>query len=360
MRAEVTAGKFDTYLMLRRPDGTQDDNDDTRVGEETSTNSRIDTVLAEDGEYVIVVTSYRPGESGDYRLSLAPSPGLPRQANVPGGQRVVALMVGVSDYGGRINNLPNTDEDARQLYNSLRGAGLLHPASAVLTNEEATSKAVAAAFSRAAAQAGPNDLFLFFFSGHGDQVDVRDPQELDGRSETIELFDAAMTDAELGRLFAPVRSRMALIAIDSCFSGGFRNLVNRPNVIGLFSSEEDLTSLVADRFKAGGFLSYFMRTGLAGDADDDGDRIVTAGELSTYVRRRFRREGDIPATTREDDRNFQNLVIERGGVHVDDVVVRLAAGPQLAQAPQRLAPVQLNTERDAKQTRFQAKTAGPR
>jgi hypothetical protein len=141
---------------------------------------------------------------------------------------------------------------------------------------------------------------------------------------------------------------MALIAIDSCFSGGFRNLVNRPNVIGLFSSEEDLTSLVADRFKAGGFLSYFMRTGLAGDADDDGDRIVTAGELSTYVRRRFRREGDIPATTREDDRNFQNLVIERGGVHVDDVVVRLAAGQQLAQAPQRLAPVQLNPERDVK------------
>ena len=35
VRAEVTAGKFDTYLMLRRPDGTQDDNDDTRVNGET-------------------------------------------------------------------------------------------------------------------------------------------------------------------------------------------------------------------------------------------------------------------------------------------------------------------------------------
>ena len=359
VRAEVTAGKFDTYLMLRRPDGTQDDNDDTQVGGETSTNSRIDTVLAEDGEYVLVVTSYRPGESGDYRLTLAPSPGLPRQANVPGGQRVVALMVGVSEYGGRINNLPNTDEDARQLFNSLRGAGLLHPASAVLTNEEATTKSVASAFARAASQAGPNDLFLFFFSGHGDQIDVgAGAQELDGRSETIELFDAAMTDAELGRLFAPVRSRMALVAIDACFAGGFRNLVNRPNVIGLFSSEEDLTSLVADRFKAGGFLSYFMRAGLAGDADDDGDRIVTAGELATYVRRRFRREGDIPATTREDDRNFQNLVIERGGVHVDDVVVRLAAAPQLASAPQqRLAPVQLIPESDAKRPGREIKNA---
>ena len=183
---------------------------------------------------------------------------------------------------------------------------------------------------------------MFFFSGHGDQQDVaRNAAELDGRAETIELFDAAMTDAQLAPLFASVRSRVALVALDSCYSGGFRSLVNRPNVMGLFSSEEDLTSLVASRFKAGGFLSYFLREGLAGDADDDGDRIVTTGELSTYVRRRFRREGDIPATTREADRNYQNILVERGGLHVDDVVVRLGgAAPQLAAAsgPVRMRP----------------------
>ncbi|HEX8641286.1 MAG TPA: caspase family protein [Allosphingosinicella sp.] len=341
IRAEVTSGKFDTYLMLRRPDGSQDDNDDSEVAGEASTDSRIDTVLAEDGEYVLVVTSFRPGESGNYRLTLSPSAGPPRQAAVPGGQRVLALLVGVSDYGGRTSDLPNTDDDARQLFDSLRAAGILHPASIVLTNGQATTKAVADAFARASAQAGPNDVFLFFFSGHGDQIDVaRSARELDGRSETIELYDAALTDAELAPLFAGVRSRLAMVAIDACYSGGFRSLVDRPNVMGLFSSEEDLTSLVASRFKAGGFLSYFLRAGLTGDADDDGDRIVTAGELSTYVRRRFRREGDIPATTREDERNYQNLLVERGGVHIDDVVVRLPGGPQMAaMAPRPPAPV---------------------
>ena len=340
IRAQLSAGKFDTYLILRRPDGSQDDNDDSAVDGETVTDSQIDTVLAEDGEYVLVVTSYRPGESGEYRLTLAPSPGDPRHVGVPGGPRVIALLVGVSDYGGRTSDLANTDEDARQLFGSLRGAGLLHPGSILLTNEEATTKTVAQAFSQIAAQAGPNDLFLFFFSGHGDQVDVaRSAGELDGRSETIELRDAAMTDAELAPLFAAVRSRMSLAVIDACYAGGFRNLVARPNVMGLFSSEEDLTSLVADRFKAGGFLSYFLRAGLGGDADEDGDRIVTAGELATYVRRRFRREGDIPATTREDNRNFQNLVIERGGIHVDDVVVRLAGDVREAAALQSQAPI---------------------
>ena len=330
----LSAAKLDTVLELARPDGSQDVSDDTEVDGRTSTDSRIDTVLAEDGDYVITVTSYRPGEAGDYRLSLAPSPGHPRQIGVPGGARVIALLVGVSDYGGRTNDLANTDEDARQLYNSLRAAGLLHPASAVLTNAEATTKAVSEAFARAAAVAGPNDTFLFFFSGHGDQVNVpQSAAELDGRAETIELYDAAMTDAQLAPLFARVQGRLSLVVIDACYAGGFRNLVARPNVMGLFSSEEDLTSLVASRFKAGGFLAYFLRSGLSGEADDDGDRIVTAGELSTYVRRRFRREGDIPATTREDERNYQNLLIERGGLQVEDVVVRLAGGPQVAAAP---------------------------
>ncbi len=338
----VGAGDMDTMLMLRRPDGSQDSNDDAEFNGEQSLNSRIDTVLAEDGDYVIVATTYRPNTTGGYRLSLQQSPGLPRQARVPGGAHVIAVLVGVADYGGRINPLPNTDDDASELYNSLRNAGLLHPASQLLVNGDATTKNVANAFARAAAQAGPNDMFLFFFSGHGDQVDVPvSAAELDGRSETIELYDDAMSDAQLKPLFDSVHGRMSMIVLDSCFSGGFRSLIDRPNVMGLFSSEEDLTSLVADRFKAGGFLSYFLRGGLGGEADDDGDRIVTAGELSTYVRRRFRREGDIPAQTREDENNYQNILVERGGVHIDDVVVRLASASTsgMPQRP-RLAPMQ--------------------
>jgi hypothetical protein len=344
VRVELTGDDdLDTYLMLRRPDGSQDANDDAEYDGEQSLNSRIDTVLAEDGDYVIVATTYRPNTTGGYHLSLQQSPGLPRQTRVPGGPHVIAIAVGVSDYGGRTSNLPNTDTDARELYNSLRGAGLLHPASQLLVNDEATTKNVANAFSRAAAQAGPDDLFLFFYSGHGNQIDVPvSAAELDGRAETIELYDDAMTDAQLKPLFDSVRGRMSMVVLDSCFSGGFRSLIDRPNVMGLFSSEEDLTSLVADRFKAGGFLSYFLRPALQGEADDDGDRIVTAGELSTYVRLGFRREGDIPAETREVQQNYQNILVERGGVNIDDVVVRLASA-STAGMPQarRLAPVQV-------------------
>ena len=205
---------------------------------------------------------------------------------------------------------------------------MLNPASVVLTNADATRAAVRRAFERVAAQAGPDDLFLFFFSGHGVQEDTTPSAvEPDGRAEVLALRDGDMTDAELGEMFSRVNTRMALVVIDACFSGGFaRNIVNRPGVMGVFSSEEDLTSSVADKFEAGGYLSHFLRAGLSGEANIDGDDLVTAGELSTYLRRQFALEVEgenVTATTTDGQRGYQHLVIDRGGVQVDDVVIRL-------------------------------------
>ena len=321
---DLTSSAFDTYLILRPPSGDQVDNDDGPDG----TNSQIEDALPEDGVYELQVTSYQPGELGDYRLSITPSQGSERQASVQGGQRVFAVMVGVSEYGGAANDLAYTDEDAQKLEESLRRAGVLNPASVTLTNADATVAGVQRAFQQVAAQAGPDDIFLFFFSGHGNQEDGSvSTQEPDGKTETIVLRDGSITDQEMSRMFAGLNTRLSLLVLDSCFSGGFaRNVVDRPGVMGLFSSEEDLTSAVADKFEAGGYLALFLREGLSGSADEDGDRMVTAGELASYLRTQFNREVQgVEATTQDGQRNYQNLVVDRGGVQVDDVVLRLAA-----------------------------------
>ncbi len=327
--AELTSAAFDAYIILTTPSGEQIDNDDGEDG----TNSRLDTVLAEEGEYQVMVTSYGPGETGSYRFSVAPSMGSPRQAAVRGGARVFAIMVGISDYGDVASDLPYTDEDAEKLAETLQREGVLNASSVVLTNAEATVGGVRRAFQSVAAQAGPDDMFLFFFSGHGSQEDgATSALEPDGRTESIVLTDGEITDQEMGRLFAGLDTRLSLLVLDSCFSGGFaRNVVDRPGVMGLFSSEEDLTSAVADKFEAGGYLSHFLRAGLAGDGDGDGDGAVTAGELATYLRRQFVAEVEgVEAETMEGQRNYQNLVIDRGGVQVDDVVLRLASNGSAA------------------------------
>jgi hypothetical protein len=322
---DLSSGDFDTVLALRGPDGDELQNDDSGPRARPATNSRLETALAEDGDYTILVSSFRPRATGKYRLSLQPSRGSERQVRVTAGPRVFAVMVGVSDYGGRTTDLANTDEDATRLAAALEKAGMLNPASVVLTNAEATRAGVEAAFARVAAQAGPEDLFLFFYSGHGDQVPAtQGAREIDGFSETIELRDAAMTDRELAALFGKLGTRNALILMDSCFSGGFRELVDRPGVMGIFSSEEDLTSDVALRLGSGGYLAHFLPEALTGSADIDGDTMLTAGELATYLRRQFMRQGEISAVTVDrQQRNLQQLVVERGGVQVDDVILRL-------------------------------------
>lgn len=322
---DLTSSAFDAYLILKPPSGEQRANDDAGQGD--TRDSRIELALPEDGEYTVMVTSYRAGETGSYQFSIKPSEGTVRMQAARTGPRVFALMIGISDYGnGGRANLPYTAQDATKLAETLRRAGVLNPASVTLTDAQATRAGVETAFARVAAQAGPEDVFLFFYSGHGGQEPApNNPTELDGRGETLVLRDGALDDEALKRLFGTLRTRMALLVLDSCFSGGFaRNVVSRPGVMGLFSSEEDLTSSVAEKFRAGGYLSHFVREGLAGDADADGDRIITAGELAAFVRAQFAREAhDVEAETSDGQRNYQNLVIDRGGVQVDDALVRL-------------------------------------
>lgn len=320
----LESGAFDPFLLMIGPDGEAVSNDD---GTPDTRNSRIDAVLAADGDYTIGVTSFEAGEAGAYRFTAGPSMGTPRQAGVQGGPRVFAVMVGISDYGGS-GDLPYTADDALKLAESLRRDGVLNPSSVTLVDADATVAGVKSAIARVGAMAGPDDIFLFFYSGHGSQrpgtVSAAEP---DGKTETIVMRDGHISDVEMGQLFAGINARMSLIVLDSCFAGGFsRNVVVRPGVVGLFSSEEDLTSQVAGKFEAGGYLSHFLRTGLSGEANLDGDDMITAGELTTYLRRKFAADvQDVASETMDGQRSYQNLVVERGGVQVDDVVMRIAS-----------------------------------
>ncbi|HVZ99376.1 MAG TPA: caspase family protein [Caulobacterales bacterium] len=314
---------LDPYLILVAPSGAQEDNDDATQGD--THNSRIETVLGETGQYSIVATSFQRGETGAYTLDLAQS-AASAPITGPSARRIFAVMVGISDYPGAANDLPFTAEDARKLRETLDRQGVLASSSVMLIDAQATRAAVRQAFQRVAAEAGPDDLFLFFYSGHGGQTRTQvSATEPDGKNETLELYDGAMLDDELAQLFNEVHARTALLVLDSCFSGGFaRDVVSHPGVMGLFSSEEDLTSAVADKFQAGGYLSHFIQTGLSGEADENHDRVITAGELSAYVRREFAEEvRNVGSVTSDGQRSYQFPVVDRGAVEIDAPVLAL-------------------------------------
>lgn len=320
---DVTSSDFDTQVVVVAPSGDGDMNDDGPDG----TNSQLVYRLPETGEYAVGVTSYAAGEVGSYRLRVAEGgAGLPQAG---GGGRVYGVFVGVSQYPNPRDNLADTDEDASKLADTLQRNGVLAEESVVLVNGQATRAAIMQAIRTVGAAAGPEDTFMVFYSGHGSKVPHRGggTPEPDGQDETLAVYDGHITDDDMAAAFESINARVSILALDSCFSGGFaRDVVSRPGVMGLFSSEEDLTSQVADKFEAGGFLSYFLRLGIGGAADENRDRAVSAGELSTYLRRRFAEEGDISAVTDRRQRNYQYLVVERGSVKVDDVLVSTGTG----------------------------------
>lgn len=343
IRLEST--EFDTYVIVRSPSGRQQDNDDIRPG---ILNSGLDIPSAEAGEYSVIVTSYRPGETGHYTLSVTPgapgaapppvalpgtgpvpgrpptgpTPGAPAGPIPTGGSRVWTVSVGISDYPGSANDLPECANDAVKIVEALHNQGLsTTDREFLLTDANATRSAIRDALSRVAAGIQPGDVFVFFYSGHGGQTRAAradDPNELDGLDEYMVAYDGNILDDEMGQLLSQIHARTTLVALDSCFSGGFaKDVVNRADVVGMFSSEEDVTSGVAPEFRAGGYLSHFLRMGIGGEGDNDPrDRALTVGELEHYVWRQYAEHG---ADLRMGE-GYQHFVVDRGSVHNDTVL----------------------------------------
>jgi len=320
---EMSSRELDTYLGLLMPDGAILENDDVPQREGVSV---IELALPMDGRYQVVATSYRGGERGCYELSLRssaqPLPG-PGARHAAADSRVLALLVGISDYPGDEQDLSYTAEDAVRIRDALlAGAGMRPEDGILLTDSEATVANVSTALATLGSRLRPSDLLVFFYSGHGNRVPRSDfqPSDPDSFDETLALYDGELTDDELAALLDRFPTGQTLLVLDSCFSGGFaKDVISAPNRMGLFSSEEDVTSQVAAKFRAGGFLAVFLADAIGGGHADDGDGELTALEISQYLYERYR--SDVKSTGAGDyvrtggpRLGYQHLVVDRGSI----------------------------------------------
>ncbi len=330
---EMTSADFDSYLMLIFPSGEAVENDDVEEGVE---DSRLELTLPESGRYQVVATSYAGGLTGTYRITLdtgvATGPGTD-PAPITGTSRVYGIFVGISDYPGEGFDLPFTADDARRVHQAMvQGAGMQSGDGLVIVDSDATVGNLRDSFQRMGERVSENDLFIFFYSGHGGRLErsryqPSDPDDLD---ETLNLYDGSITDDEMNDLCNLIPSRISLIIIDASFSGGFSNdVISVPGRMGLFSCEEDMTSSLAVKFKAGGFLAPFLADAVGEHlADADGDSQLTISELSQYLDHRYRtsvRAGGIDDNIRTGgpQLGYQNLVANHGSIGPSVILLQL-------------------------------------
>jgi hypothetical protein len=136
-----------------------------------------------------------------------------------------AIVYGISDYEGGLNDLKYAAADAADMEAMLAGQGY---AVWRKTDDLATLANLQADVAAVAFSAKENDLFLFFFSGHGGQKGSgQEGAGGDSQNEWIYLYNSlsdstqTLNDDQLLSALAPIPCKRKVLILDSCDSGGF-------------------------------------------------------------------------------------------------------------------------------------------
>ena len=301
IRVRVTSGEFDTVATVMGPSGevwVNDDANDTGVdGRERALDSTVELSAPVTGIYQVVVSSFAPDGVGAFNVATSVRPPVtyadgetsPRGAFAGrnGQGRILGLYSGITEYQ-QAARLYGCADDATLLGEAMRASHLQRvDEQIVLTDAQATRGAFLDGVRSLARRAQPDDVVMVFFSGHGNvtPTPAGDTSELDGLDETMVLIDGQISDTELARELSQVHAQTVILALDTCHSGGFADdWVNAPGHVGLFSSDSDVLSDTAQPRGAGGYLSYYLRRGVLGDADyKPHDGVLHAGELTDFL-----------------------------------------------------------------------------
>ncbi|MBJ3777356.1 caspase family protein [Acuticoccus mangrovi] len=257
------------------------------------------------------------------------------------------VIVGINDYAhfpdpgaaAPPTDLAGARNDAQEIARALRSAGVVVPPEQLLIDDRATLSAFLQAWDRALAGAGPDDVVLVTFSGHGGQeIETRPPfdETTDGRDETLLFHDFDPARPSLGRLTDDALQAMFLAAAptrivfvsDACHAAGLeRDIAARitglsrnagvwelpleefaapaesaeaevvadavpeegaappPHVTQVFATASESRLVMETSFEgeAHGALSWFFARAIDGEADADEDGVLSQAELGDYL-----------------------------------------------------------------------------
>ena len=228
----------------------------------------------------------------------------------------LALLVGIADYpsveGYQMQKLRATVKDVNALAGFLKNpkrGGFDANLVFTLTDEQATRRNILITLNDIARQATPKDMVFIYFSGHGYRPNDR-------RSTYLIPYDFNMRDVDttcidFGDLAVKIREMEAskvVVILDACHAGGVKPVGTRASgntgivqrYLEAFEASEGRALLLSSdesevswEEEDNGVFTRFFLEGLGGEADTNGDGIVTFTEVALYV------EETVPAYTRD-------------------------------------------------------------
>lgn len=210
---------------------------------------------------------------------------------------IYAVVVGAAQYR-HMQALRYTDDDAYSMTAFLRspeGGAVKKSNIKVLIDEAATKSNILNALKTFADKADENDVFLFYFSGHGLPESLL-PIDYEGKGSTKQLFHR-----DLVEIFKQSKAKSKVVIADACHSGSMTSFKgetyeasintyyseirkNKGGLVMLMSSKAEETSIENNGLRQGIF-SHFLLRGLYGAANTDNDNLIRLDELFEYVQR---------------------------------------------------------------------------
>lgn len=246
------------------------------------------------GQEEPVKASFLPAEEPIVEQTISTLAEIRKNAKI----KVHALVIGISTYT-HMPVLKYSDDDAYRMYAFLKspeGGALRDDNIRMLIDEEATRKNIKSAMTELFMNAGPDDLVLMYYSGHG-LKDCFLPIDFD-------RYNNKLFHDEINEILKQSPAKYKLCIADACHSGGlamkggspdneysdeqvintyYNNLARSDAGTALIlSSKLEEISLESSGLRQGVF-SHFLIRGLEGEADRNIDKVVTVTELFDFI-----------------------------------------------------------------------------
>jgi len=214
-----------------------------------------------------------------------------------------ALCVGISQYRDRSLALKYAADDALSMRQELenRGSSLFRNVKVnVLTDKEASTDGITAAFKEIASRIRVSDVFVLYLSGHGKTLEANYhfiPWEFAYENEES-IRRQAMNQEKIQQLLSMIPALKSLIILDTCYSGSVTlaakgmeektaiDRLMRATGRATLAATSD-TAQAYEGYEGHGIFTHALLEGLKGHADFcRGDRNGSTGidELGKYVR----------------------------------------------------------------------------
>ena len=210
------------------------------------------------------------------------------------------LAVGINDYGGSMD-LHYAVPDATsvsEVFGKQKSGLYENVHVSLLLNDKGSKQEIESEFNRISKKIKPDDVFVFYVSGHGSLVGgdyyfiTHDFADSDG-----DIDEYGISKRDIADYFTPINARKTLIILDSCHSGAaidsgargmdeavaIKRLVRATGQATLAAFGDTQSSW--EGYNGHGVFTYVLVEGLEGKADMDGDGYVSVTELALYVER---------------------------------------------------------------------------